>query len=52
MKKNDRVKMGNKVGTVVGSVYRLVSDNERYVEVLFDGDQYMETVQVKIMELI
>lgn len=54
LKKNDRVKLGDKFGTVVGNSYRVYEGEgrDRYCEIWIDGAEYIETVKVDSLELI
>lgn len=45
LKKNDRVKMGSKIGTVIGNSWRHYGVGS-FAEVLFDGEEFMATVSV------
>ena len=54
LKKNNRVKFNNKMGTVISNTYRHYNKGnwDRYTEVLFDGDQYIKSVLSVALERV
>lgn len=53
LKKNDRVMYAGKfIGTLIENPYRDICKNERYVEVLFDGQEGILHIQVNKLKKI
>lgn len=56
MKKRDRVKskLDNREGVVLGGPYKLISDKgiSKFVEVLFDDEDYLKEVNIEDLEVI